>query len=117
MFSDDQNIEKLARLIEHLRHYIELQIDFLKFNVVEKIVRLLATFAVISILFVLLVLALFYLSFSAVYFLEPYTGTACAFGIMALFFFLLVVLVIFKRKSWIERPILRFLANLFLNNK
>ena len=69
-----------------------------------------------TIVFLLLGISfLFYLSFACVYWLVPLTGTGLAFFIVALFFLVLLALVYFNRKAWIERPLVRFLSDVLLN--
>lgn len=41
MFSNDKNVETIGQLIEVLKHYIGLQSEFLKLDIVDKVVRLL----------------------------------------------------------------------------
>jgi hypothetical protein len=43
------------------------------------------------------------------------TGLGLAFFIVSLFFAVLLALVYIFRKSWIERPLVRFMANTLLN--
>ena len=40
MFSNDNNVETLARLIERFKHYIGLQTEYVKLDIIEKMVRL-----------------------------------------------------------------------------
>ena len=96
MFSTDKNIETIAQLIEVVRHYIGLQSKYMKLDVIDKIVRL------------------FYLSFAAVYALEPFMGTAAAFACIAGVYFVVLLLFVVFRKKWIERPLVRFLASMLM---
>ena len=115
MLSSDKNVASIAQLIEVLRDYVGLQKEYLKLSIIEKAVRL-VTALVLAIVFIILgVAVLFYLSFAAVYWLAPFVGLALAFLLVALFFFLLLILVFRNRKSWIERPLVRFLADIFIN--
>ena len=115
MLSSDKNIETLAQLVETVKSYLSLQGEYLKLNVIDKMVRL-VTALTLTIVFVILgVAVLFYLSFALVYWLEPLTGTALAFFLMAMLFLALLVLVFIFRKSWIERPLVRFLADLLMS--
>jgi len=115
MLSSDKNIETIALLVDTVKKYLNVQGEYLKLNVIEKIVRL-VTALTLTIVFVILgVAVLFYLSFALVYWLEPLTGTALAFFLMALLFGGLMIMVFIFRKSWIERPLVRFLANLLLS--
>jgi hypothetical protein len=47
--------------------------------------------------------------------MEPLIGTAWSFLMVAVGFLLLLVLVFLFRKSWIERPLVQFLANTLLS--
>ena len=41
MFSNDKNVETIGQLVEVLKHYIGLQTEYVKLDVVDKVVRLL----------------------------------------------------------------------------
>lgn len=114
MLSSDKNVETIGQLIESLRRYIELQKEYLKFDIVEKSVRLISALILGVIVFVLLIAILFYLSFAAVYWMEPLTGIAGAFAIVALFFLVLLFVVAVFWRSLIVRPVVRFLARILM---
>ena len=115
MLSSDKNVESIAQLVESVKNYVGLQGECLKFNAVEKIVRL-TTALTLTIVFIILGVAiLFYLSFALIYAIAPLTGTALAFFIMAVLFLILLIVVFIKRKSWIERPLVRFLSEILLS--
>jgi O-antigen/teichoic acid export membrane protein len=115
MLSSDKNVESIAQLVESVKNYVGLQGEYLKFNAVEKVVRL-TTALTLAIIFIIIGVAiLFYLSFALIYAMEPLTGMALAYLIMALLFLLLLIIVFIKRKSWIERPLVRFLSEILLN--
>ena len=115
MFSSDKNVESIAQLVDSVKNYVGLQGEYLKFNAVEKVVRL-TTALTLAIIFIIIGVAiLFYLSFALIYAMEPLTGMALAYLIMALLFLLLLIIVFIKRKSWIERPLVRFLSEILLN--
>ena len=115
MLSSDKNVESIAQLVETVQGYLKLQKEYLKLDTIEKVVRLVTALSLIIVIFVLVIAVLFYLSFAAVYWMAPATGTALAFFFVALFFAALLVLVIAFRKPWIERPLVRFLANTLLD--
>ena len=115
MLSSDKNVEHIAQLVEVLKDYVGLQGEYLKLNVIEKAVKLVTALAVTVIFIILGAAVLLYLSFAAVYWLEPKTGTAVAFFIVSMFFLFLLLLVSHFRKSWIERPLVRFLTQTLLN--
>ena len=116
MLSSDKNVENIAQLVEVLKNYVGLQKEYLKLDAIDKVVRLLTALTLAIVLIVLGVAALFYLSFALVYWIEPLTGTGLAFFLMSLLFIVLLIIVYRFRKPWIERPLVRFLADTLLNN-
>lgn len=115
MFSNDQNIESIGQLVEVLKHYVGLQSEYLKLDIVDKVVRLLTVATMTIILSVLLVLSLIYVSFAVAYALAPLVGAALGFGIVAGVYLLLLILFCIFRHRWIERPLVKFLATLLLD--
>ena len=47
MFSNDNNVDIIYKLIKSLKHYLGLQVEYTKLDIVEKIVRLLTIFTII----------------------------------------------------------------------
>ena len=79
MFSNDRNIETIGQLVEVFKHYIELQKECLKLDVVEKVVRLITAITISAVIVVLMMLALIYLSFAAAFLLSTCLGSVAAF--------------------------------------
>lgn len=115
MLSSDKNIESIAQLIEVLKHYITLQKEYVKLDIIDKVVRLVTALVLGIILFFLIIAVGFYATFAFVYALEPYTSFVGAFSIVALFYLLVLILFIIFRKPWIEKPLVKFLANLLIS--
>ncbi|MBO5579779.1 MAG: phage holin family protein [Prevotella sp.] len=116
MLSSDKNVETIAQLAEIVKHYLGIQTEYLKLDVVDKLVRLL-TFIALSVVFLLILLGVaMFCSFAFAFWLSSYTGTAVAFLVVGVLHFLLILLVFFNRHAWIEKPLVRFFANLLLNN-
>lgn len=116
MFSTDKNIETIADLIEVLKEYIGLQTKYLKLDVIDKIVRLLTALAMVATLSILLFLGLIYLSFAAAFALAPFIGEAFAFAIIAGIYFVILLMFVTFRKRWIEKPLVKFLASLLMQD-
>ena len=114
MFSTDKNIETIAQLIEVVRHYIGLQSEYMKLDVVDKVVRLITAIAICFLLFTLLAISMIYLSFAAAFALADYVGMAPAFCIVAGAYLLILILFILFRHQWIEKPLVKFLASLLM---
>lgn len=115
MFSNDQNIETIGQLVDVLKHYAGLQKEYIKLGTVEKTVRILTAIAMTAILGLLLVFVLIFLSFAVVSALSNCLGQVAAFSIVAGVYFLVFLLFIIFRKSWIEKPLVRFLSGLLLS--
>ena len=115
MFSNDNNIETIGKLIEVFKHYIGLKGEYYKFDITEKVVRLFTAIILLAVLFLIVILILIYLSFAAAYALSTSVGLTTAFLIVAgVYTFVLLLLIIF-RKQWIELPLLRFLASVLID--
>jgi hypothetical protein len=119
MFSSNKNIEYISQLVEDIKRYIGLQKDYVKLDVVEKLIILCSAFILGIILLVLTAMILFYFSFAVIYIMEKYWGISLAGGysIITIFFIILFVLVFLFRKKWIEKPLTRFLSKILLNDK
>ena len=115
MFSSDKNVETIAQLIEALKRYFGVQKEFLKLSFIEKFVRLITALTLAVVFIILGFAVLFFMSFALVYWLAPLVGVALAFFIMALIYLALAFIVFTNRKAWIERPLVRFLADVLLN--
>ena len=109
MLSSDKNVENIAQLIEVLRHFLELQTEYGKLTIIDKVVRLLTALA-LAILFVILIVAvLMFFWLGTAYWLSGFIGlTASFFAVLLTMFFVF-------RKSWIERPLVKFLANILMS--
>lgn len=115
MFSNDNNIETIGKLVETLKHYTGLQAEYVKLSIVEKTVKILTVIGITAILCIFLVLMLIYLSFAAAYALAPYVGNPGAFAIIAGVYLVLLILFLIFRKQWIEKPLVKLLASLLLS--
>ena len=83
MFSNDKNIETIGQLVTAVRHYIGLQTDYAKLDVMTKVVRLLTLATMAAILSLMLAMALIYFSFAAAYALGGIISMRRAYGYSA----------------------------------
>jgi hypothetical protein len=115
MLSSDKNVETVAQLIELLRHYVGLQTKYAKLTLIDKVVRLM-TAITLSIIFVTIAVAVLLFFWLAVgFWLASFMGMAWAFVVVSAAHLLLLLLVFMFRKSWIERPLVQFLADLLMS--
>ena len=118
MFSTDKTIDNLQALFTEVKHYVDLQKDYVKLDITHKLTVLLSTLILILILVVLGMIALFYLSFTLAYILEPHVGGLMnSYGIITLGILCLGGIIYGLRQQLIVRPLTRFLANLLLNEQ
>lgn len=117
MFSQDKSIDNLESLAKEMKKYIELQGEYLKFDLVEKLTILLSTLILILLITVLSMMAVFYFSFMLVYALEPITGSLTgSYAMIGGIILLLAFLIYMYRKKLIFQPMVNFLSHLFLDN-
>ena len=95
MFSSDKNIETIGQLIQLVKHSIGLQGEYLKLDIMEKTVRIITAL----------------LLFAA---MGESIGYPASFGIIAAFYIIIFILFLVFRKSWIERPLIRFITSLLM---
>ena len=115
MLSSDKNVENIGQLIELLKHYLGLQTEYVKLDVIDKVVRLLTAAALAIIFFLLIIAVMLFLSFALAYWLSRYIGLAPAFIVVSGIHLLLLFLFFVFHHKWIERPLVRFLANLLMS--
>ncbi len=114
MFSNDRNIETIAKLVEELKKYASLKGEHIRLNIVEKAVRLITVLAIALTFAILFLLALTYFSFGFAYAISSIVGNTMAFCIVgAIYIFLFLVCVVF-RKTLIEKPLVKFLASILM---
>ena len=116
MLSSDKNVETIAQLAEIVKHYLGIQTEYFKLDVVDKVVRLLTFFAFAIVFSIIIIGVAMFCSLAFAFWLSSYTGTAVAFLVVGVLHLLLILLVFFNRHAWIEKPLVRFFANLLLNN-
>lgn len=114
MLSSDKNVESIAQLIEILKHYLGLQSEYVKLDAIDKVVCLLKAAALAVLFFFITAAVVMYFSFALAFWLSAYLGFTKAFLIVAVLHLLIFFLFIIYRKSWIEKPLVRFLAGVLL---
>lgn len=117
MFIDENNIQNIRQLVRELKAYIEMQKEYTRLELTEKLTILFSTLIFIIAIILLGMVVLFYLSFSFAYMIAPYVGGLIgSYAIIAGIMLLFILIVVLFRKKLIINPIANFLANLFLNN-
>ena len=117
MFATDKTIDSLQALFTEVKHYVDLQKDYVKLDITHKLTILLSTLILILVLVILGMIALLYLSFTLAYVLEPYVGGLTnSYAIITGGILILGFIIYIFRKKLIIQPLTNFLANLLLND-
>ena len=118
MFATDKTIDSLQALFTEVKHYVDLQKDYVKLDITHKLTILLSTLILILVLVILGMIALLYFSFTLAYVLEPYVGGLTnSYAIITGGILILGFIIYIFRKKLIIQPLTNFLANLLLNDK
>lgn len=115
MFSSDKNVETIGQLAVIVKHYLGLQAEYLKLDVIDKTVRLIKALVLATISCFIIMTIVLYFSFAVAYWLAGYVGPVAGFIIVGCTHFIFFLLIAHFRKPWIERPLVHFLANLLLS--
>ena len=118
MFENNKTIDNLQTLLAEMKHYAELQKDYIKLDIAHKLTVLLSTLMLIFILAGLGLIALLYLSFTLAYTLEGYVGGLMnSFAIITGVVVLTCILIYLCRRQIIIQPLTRFLTNLIFDEQ
>ncbi len=118
MFVNDKTIDNLQALLAEVKNYVDLQKDYVKLDITHKLTILISTLILILVLVALGIIALFYLSFTLAYILEPYVGGLTnSYAIITGGILFIGLFVYILRQRLIIQPLTNFLANLLLNDK
>ena len=100
MFADDNSIENIQQLFLEFKKYLELQKKYTQLEVAEKLTILLSTLILVLLVVILGMVALFYLSFTLAYILDPIVGgLMVSFAMISCFHILLIALIVIFRKK------------------
>ena len=118
MFSSDKNIDIITQLVGDIKKDVALRYERLQINCVSKLSQLLSFIVVGAILFVLLSLAVMFVSMMVASALEDLIGSQTAsYAIIVAFYVILGVIVYANKKRFVIGPLTNFIANLFLDEK
>lgn len=117
MFGVEKGIEDLQQLFAESKKYLELQTEYAKLELTEKLTILLSTLILVLILIILGMVTLFYFSFTIAYVIAPFIGGLMnSFALITLFLLIVMAVVYRYRQKLIVAPMVNFLANLFLKD-
>lgn len=118
MFENNKTIDNLQTLLAEMKHYANLQKDYIKLDITHKLSVLLSTLMLMFIIVGLGLIALLYLSFTLAYMLEIYVGGMMnSYAIITGTVVLIGMLIYLCRQRIIIQPLSRFLTNLMLDDQ
>lgn len=98
--------ENFTELFENIKSYLALQLDLLKLNANERIIKSLAVIIILGVLAAVIFFIFFFLSFSFAYWYGERTGNmALGFLLISGIYVLLGIVVFSLRKSLIIKPL------------
>lgn len=113
MFSNDQNIERIASFIEEAKRWFELKTQCTRLTLVEKTVSIISALILFLVFGLFATLTLIFLAIAAAVALSHVLNSyVLAFAIVGGAFFLLLVGIIMMRRVLIERPLVCFLVSI-----
>lgn len=115
MFSTDRNIDTIEQMVKLVKHYIGLQKEYVKLDIISKTVRIVTALILFVVIAMILLGVLTYASFAVLFALAPYIGYPLAFTLIAAFYFLVFIFLLIFKRSLIERPLVRFLAGVLFD--
>lgn len=116
MFSSNHNLDKIYSILLDLKKYIELKGEFLQIDLVCKLSKILTFVVALTIISIILLFAVFFSSIvAAEFFSSFFSDKLIGYGIIALLYFIIALVIYLNRKRWIARPITNYIGNLFLN--
>lgn len=118
MFVNNDSINNVRELIQDFKKYLELQKEYTKLEITEKLTIIISSVLLAVVLAILGMIVLFYLSLAFVYLLAPYVGgLIVSFTITAAIILLVMLMVYIFRKQLIITPLVNFLVNLFAKKR
>ena len=117
MFLKENSINNFKQLFAEVKKYLDLQKEYAKLELTEKLSILISTLVMGGIILAVGTIALLYRSFALAYKLADYVGgMGTSLTIIASVLLILLLIVYLSRKKLIINPVINFLARLFLND-
>ena len=118
MLDYNKTVDNLQTLLTEMKHYADLQKDYIKLDIAHKLTVLLSTLMLTFVLAGLGLIALLYLSFTLAYMLEGYVGGLMnSYAIITGVVILACIFIYLCRQRIIIQPLTRFLTNLMLDDR
>lgn len=114
MFSSDQNIEKISKLLTSAKEYGDMRIESIERSFVEKLSTLLSGLVISAVIFIVSLIVVVFVSAAVVVGIAPYVGgTLVALLIVSAFYTLVMCIVYAKRRTLLIIPVKMALDRIF----
>lgn len=113
MRKESEKKSNIQQLYADTKEYLNLQIDYLRLQSVEKLTKIISAIVLVFVSIILFTGLLFYLFFTLAYVLEPVLGSlALSLGVITVFYLILLVLFYVFRDTLIVNPLLKIFLNI-----
>ncbi len=117
MFLKKENIDNFKDLIAEIKKYLELQKEYTKIEITEKLSILISLLTMCMVFILIGTIALLFFSFALAHYMAQFVGgLGASLSIMGGVLILLILIIYLVRKKLILNPMINFLARLFLND-
>ncbi len=107
--------KKFEQIADNFQDLIDTKIELFKMESVQRIAYIFASFMRVFILWLLLVIVFIFLSFAAAFYLSFKMGNNYSgFIILAIFYFIILIILLFDQKRLIEKPFLNKIIGVLL---
>lgn len=113
MFSSNRNIELIEKIIVETKAYIDLQKKYVQLDFISKMTIVLSALILNILLFLIGMIVILFIAIAGGALLGQWLhNAALGYGIVALFFMLMAIVIYAKRNVWITIPLTRFFTRL-----
>lgn len=118
MFSSDNNINNLGRLVQETKEYLDLRMDLARHDLTAKFITLLSALCVGVLIMIVLAVSFLLVSFSLVQALHDWLrNESAAYLIVGGGYVLLALVIYVTRRRFIYNPLANFIGHLFLGDR
>lgn len=117
MFSSNKNIEAIEKIIIEIKQYIDLQKKYVLLDLTSKVTIILSALILSIILFLIGMMIILFIAIAGGSLLGQWLDNiAVGYGLIALFFIIIAIIIYAKRNKWITNPLTHFFAKLLIDN-
>ena len=117
MFSSNKNIEAIEKIIIEVKQYFDLQKKYVLLDLTSKMTIILSALILSIILFLIGMMIILFIGIAGGSLLgQWFDNLAIGYGLIALFFIIIAIIIYAKRNKWITTPLTHFFAKLLIDD-